>query len=76
MNTNQLLTVSALGLAVNLVGMFATGHHHHGHSVGCCFPYYDSQEMANEPLSTDTMITDMIMVTHMVGLILHIRTES
>lgn len=33
MNTNQLLTVSVLGLAVNLVGMFATGHHHHGHSV-------------------------------------------
>lgn len=33
MNTNQLLTVSIIGLAVNLVGMFATGHHHHGHSV-------------------------------------------
>jgi zinc transporter 5/7 len=35
MNTNQLLTVSALGLAVNLVGLVATGgHHHHGHSHG------------------------------------------
>ncbi|KAK4049540.1 putative zinc transporter msc2 [Microbotryomycetes sp. JL201] len=34
MNTNQLLVVSSLGLAVNLVGMFATGHHHHGHSHG------------------------------------------
>jgi zinc transporter 5/7 len=33
MNTNQLLVVSMAGLAVNLVGMFATGHHHHGHSV-------------------------------------------
>ncbi|KNZ60643.1 uncharacterized protein VP01_1525g4 [Puccinia sorghi] len=33
MNTNQLLTVSFIGLMVNLVGMFATGHHHHhGHS--------------------------------------------
>ncbi|CAD6573884.1 MAG: Putative zinc transporter msc2 [Cyphobasidiales sp. Tagirdzhanova-0007] len=32
MNTNQLLVISCLGLAVNLVGMFATGHHHHGHS--------------------------------------------
>lgn len=37
MNTNQLLVISMAGLAVNLVGMFATGHHHHGHSVspGC-----------------------------------------
>lgn len=41
MNTNQLLTVSALGLAVNLVGLVATGGHHHhgggghGHSVRC-----------------------------------------
>ncbi|KAL8291897.1 hypothetical protein RQP46_002155 [Phenoliferia psychrophenolica] len=34
MNTNQLLVVSSVGLAVNLVGMFATGHHHHGHSHG------------------------------------------
>ncbi|KAM0786639.1 hypothetical protein ACM66B_002091 [Microbotryomycetes sp. NB124-2] len=34
MDTNQLLVVSSLGLAVNLVGMFATGHHHHGHSHG------------------------------------------
>ncbi|TNY18236.1 cation efflux family-domain-containing protein, partial [Rhodotorula diobovata] len=34
MNTGQLLTVSAVGLAVNLVGMFATGHGHHGHSHG------------------------------------------
>ncbi|KAI9600707.1 hypothetical protein H4Q26_000498 [Puccinia striiformis f. sp. tritici PST-130] len=36
MNTNQLLTVSFMGLMVNLVGMFATGHHHHhhGHSHG------------------------------------------
>ncbi|KZT55246.1 cation efflux protein [Calocera cornea HHB12733] len=37
MNTNQLLLVSSLGLAVNLFGMFATGghaHHHHGHSHG------------------------------------------
>lgn len=34
MNTNQLLVVSCAGLAVNLVGMFATGHHHHGHSHG------------------------------------------
>ncbi|MBW0473868.1 hypothetical protein O181_013583 [Austropuccinia psidii MF-1] len=33
MNTNQLLMVSSMGLVVNLVGMFATGHHHHhGHS--------------------------------------------
>ncbi|PPQ63373.1 hypothetical protein CVT24_005638 [Panaeolus cyanescens] len=38
MNTNQLLLVSSLGLAVNLFGMFAMGgHHHHGgrsHSHG------------------------------------------
>lgn len=34
MNTNQLLLVSFAGLCINLVGMFATGHHHHGHSVG------------------------------------------
>lgn len=34
MNTGQLLVVSSLGLAVNLVGMFATGHGHHGHSHG------------------------------------------
>ncbi|GAA6035667.1 hypothetical protein JCM8097_004960 [Rhodosporidiobolus ruineniae] len=33
MNTGQLLTVSSLGLAVNLVGMAATGGHH-GHSHG------------------------------------------
>ncbi|GAA5874662.1 hypothetical protein JCM3774_004776 [Rhodotorula dairenensis] len=33
MNTGQLLTVSAVGLAVNLVGMIATGGHH-GHSHG------------------------------------------
>ncbi|GAA6009529.1 hypothetical protein JCM10207_003815 [Rhodosporidiobolus poonsookiae] len=33
MNTGQLLTVSAVGLAVNLVGMAATGGHH-GHSHG------------------------------------------
>lgn len=33
MNTNKLLIVSFIGLMVNLVGMFATGHHHHhGHS--------------------------------------------
>jgi len=42
MNTNQLLTVSALGLAVNLVGLVATGGHHHhgggGHSVSL-FPF-------------------------------------
>jgi Co/Zn/Cd efflux system component len=32
MNTSQLLVVSSVGLAVNLVGMYATGgHHHHGH---------------------------------------------
>jgi len=41
MNTNQLLTVSSLGLAVNLVGLVATGGHHHhgggGHSVGFVF---------------------------------------
>ncbi|KAK7031345.1 J domain-containing protein [Favolaschia claudopus] len=37
MNTNQLLLVSSLGLAVNLFGMFAMGGHHHGghsHSHG------------------------------------------
>lgn len=35
MNTSQLLVVSSVGLAVNLVGMLATGgHHHHGHSHG------------------------------------------
>ncbi|KAM0750835.1 cation efflux protein [Meredithblackwellia eburnea MCA 4105] len=34
MNTSQLLVVSSVGLAVNLVGMVATGHHHHGHSHG------------------------------------------
>ncbi|BGP33543.1 Putative zinc transporter msc2 [Rhodotorula toruloides] len=33
MNTGQLLTVSAVGLAVNLVGLLATGGHH-GHSHG------------------------------------------
>ncbi|GAA5990177.1 hypothetical protein JCM10908_005859 [Rhodotorula pacifica] len=32
-NTGQLLTVSAVGLAVNLIGMAATGGHH-GHSHG------------------------------------------
>lgn len=32
-NTTQLLIVSAMGLGVNLFGMWATGgHHHHGHS--------------------------------------------
>ncbi|KNF04749.1 hypothetical protein PSTG_02229 [Puccinia striiformis f. sp. tritici PST-78] len=31
MNTNQLLTVSFMGLMVNLVGMFVTNHHHHHH---------------------------------------------
>lgn len=30
----ELLTVSSLGLAVNLVGMTAFGHAHHGHSHG------------------------------------------
>ncbi|PLW50557.1 hypothetical protein PCASD_01497 [Puccinia coronata f. sp. avenae] len=34
MNTNQLLAVSFIGLLVNLVGMFATGHHHHHHGHG------------------------------------------
>lgn len=30
--TDQLLTVSGIGLAINLFGMYATGgHHHHGH---------------------------------------------
>ncbi|BGP25975.1 Putative zinc transporter msc2 [Rhodotorula toruloides] len=33
MNTGQLLTVSAVGLAVNVVGLLATGGHH-GHSHG------------------------------------------
>ncbi|KAI9672877.1 MAG: putative zinc transporter msc2 [Trizodia sp. TS-e1964] len=28
----ELLTVSSLGLCVNLVGMLSFGHHHHGHS--------------------------------------------
>ncbi|CAH7686318.1 cation efflux family-domain-containing protein [Phakopsora pachyrhizi] len=31
MNTNKLLIVSFMGLVVNLVGMFCTGHHHHHH---------------------------------------------
>ena len=31
---SQLLVVSSGGLAINLWGMYATGHHHHGHSVG------------------------------------------
>lgn len=31
---NELLVVSSMGLAVNLVGMMAFGHHHHGHSHG------------------------------------------
>lgn len=30
----ELLIVSSMGLAVNLVGMMAFGHHHHGHSHG------------------------------------------
>lgn len=30
----ELFVVSSLGLAVNLVGMMAFGHHHHGHSHG------------------------------------------
>ncbi|KAL7411387.1 cation efflux family-domain-containing protein [Mrakia frigida] len=35
MNTDQLLLVSSIGLAINLFGLFATGgHHHHGHSHG------------------------------------------
>lgn len=34
MNTEQLLTVSAIGLAVNLVGLVATGGHHHHHHGG------------------------------------------
>lgn len=33
METQQLLLVSSIGLAINLFGMWATGgHHHHGHS--------------------------------------------
>jgi zinc transporter 5/7 len=32
-NMTQLLLVSSGGLAINLWGMYATGHHHHGHSV-------------------------------------------
>ncbi|WWC88094.1 uncharacterized protein L201_002998 [Kwoniella dendrophila CBS 6074] len=35
METQQLLLVSAVGLGINLFGMWATGgHHHHGHSHG------------------------------------------
>lgn len=35
MQTDQLLLVSSVGLAINLFGMFATGGHaHHGHSHG------------------------------------------
>ncbi|WVQ77395.1 hypothetical protein IAR50_007080 [Cryptococcus sp. DSM 104548] len=35
METQQLLLVSGIGLAINLFGMWATGgHHHHGHSHG------------------------------------------
>ncbi|KAL2890301.1 Metal tolerance protein 8 [Ceratocystis lukuohia] len=30
----ELLAVSVMGMVVNLVGMFAFGHHHHGHSHG------------------------------------------
>ncbi|KAG7528843.1 hypothetical protein FFLO_05903 [Filobasidium floriforme] len=33
-NMTQLLFVSSGGLAINLWGMYATGHHHHGHSHG------------------------------------------
>jgi solute carrier family 30 (zinc transporter), member 5/7 len=32
--TNELLIVSTTGLLVNLVGLLAMGHHHHGHSHG------------------------------------------
>lgn len=32
--TNELLVVSTTGLLVNLVGLLAMGHHHHGHSHG------------------------------------------
>lgn len=35
MDTHQLLTVSVVGLLINLFGMWATGgHHHHGHHHG------------------------------------------
>lgn len=32
--TNELLVVSTTGLLVNLVGLLAMGHHHHGHGHG------------------------------------------
>lgn len=70
MNTNQLLTVSVLGLAVNLVGMFATGHHHHGHSVSSLCQFNattEASELRYRIHSTDMMITAMIMGTLMVG---------
>ena len=50
MNTNQLLVISCLGLAVNLVGMFATGHHHHGHSVSLYVP-----KKGDYPWKSDTV---------------------
>ena len=37
MNTDQLLLVSGLGLAINLFGLYATGGHHH-HGVSTVWP--------------------------------------
>ena len=48
MTTDQLLLISTLGLAVNLVGIFAFNHgHHHGHHHS-----HGPKEAAPEPLPT------------------------
>jgi solute carrier family 30 (zinc transporter), member 5/7 len=42
--TNELLVVSTTGLLVNLVGLLAMGHHHHGHSHGHSHGHHHSHD--------------------------------
>jgi len=59
MNTNQLLLVSSLGLAVNLFGMFAMGGHHHhvGPFVSSCVIF-----SINSACRADTLIRTLMVI--------------
>ncbi|KAI8460881.1 hypothetical protein BY996DRAFT_1545651 [Phakopsora pachyrhizi] len=57
MNTNKLLIVSFMGLVVNLVGMFCTGHHHHhhhGHSHSHDHDHHDARSSSSSSSSSSS----------------------
>jgi zinc transporter 5/7 len=50
---NELLVVSTTGLLVNLVGLLAMGHHHHGHSHGHSHGHDHSHDHKHEEKHDD-----------------------